>query len=227
MKIQIISTGSQGNAILFCDSVLIDAGVSYKYLSEYAQQIKVVLLTHIHGDHFNPSSIRKLYVENEDIKFCCGDFLAQSLIDMGLSEERIIVIEQGKKYKIDDIVFSPMFLQHDVPNFGYRVMQNEEKHIHATDMANLDGITAKNYDSATIEANHDLPEALKIIEEKNREGEFCHLKRAIKTHLSVDKAIKFINDNNINKWMPVHIGSATKAHVMDKIEASQHKNINQ
>ncbi len=221
MKIQIISTGSQGNAILFCDSVLIDVGVSYKYLSEYSQQIKVVLLTHIHGDHFNPSSIRTLYVENEDIKFCCGDFLAQSIIDLGVLEERIIVISQGKKYKLDNVVFSPIFLQHDVPNFGYRIMHNGERHVHATDMANLDGITARDYDSATIEANHDLPEALKIIEDKNRDGEFCHLKRAIRTHLSVDKAIKFINDNNIKKWIPVHIGNATKAHVMDKMEANQ------
>lgn len=218
MNINIIGTGSSGNAIIFCESVLIDVGLSYKKLSEYAQQIKAVLLTHIHGDHFNKSSIRKLYVENEDIKFCCGAFLLDELLNIGLDRSRIIVMDAGQKYKINDITFSPIALQHDVPNFGYRIMQNGIKHIHATDMATLDGITAKNYDSATIEANHDLPSALEIIEKKRLDGEFCHLDRAIKTHLNVDKAIEFIKNNNIKLWHPVHIGAATSLIINEKIK---------
>lgn len=217
MNINIIGTGSTGNAILLCDSVLIDVGLPYKSLSEYAQQINVVLLTHIHGDHFNSSAIRSLYIDNENIKFCCGDFLEQSLVDLGISKNRIIVLELGKNYKVGDVTFSPVSLPHDVKNFGYRVMQNGHKHIHATDCANLDGISAKNYDSATVEANHDLTAAQKIIEEKKLSGEFCHLNRAIRTHLSVDKAIKFITDNNIKTYYPVHIGGLTRTDVDNKL----------
>ena len=217
MKINIIGTGSAGNAILFCDSVLLDAGLPYKYLSEYAQQIEAVLLTHIHGDHFNKSAIRSLYINNEKIKFCCGEFLEQSLIDLGIEKSRIIILELGKKYCIGDITFSPVFLHHDVKNFGYRIMQNGHKHFHATDAANLDGISAKDYDSATVEANHDLDSANRIIRERTINGEFCHLSRAIKTHLSVDKAIKFITDNNIKNYYPVHIGGLTKDEVFKKL----------
>jgi len=219
VKTNIIGTGSAGNAILLCDSVLIDVGLPYKDLSKYAQEIKIVLLTHIHGDHFNRSSIRKLYIENENIRFCCGDFLEQNLIDLGISKNRIIVLERGKKYNLGDVIFSPVFLQHDVKNFGYRVMQNGHKHFHATDASNLEGISAENYNSATVEANHDLLAATKIIEEKNLSGEFCHLNRAIKTHLSVDKAIKFITDNNIETYYPVHIGGLTRREVDCKLNS--------
>jgi len=197
--------------------VLLDVGLPYKHLVEFAERIKIVLLTHIHSDHFNRSSLRRLYVENEDIKFCCAEFLLNELTSMGIDKKRIIVVEAGKKYKIDDITFSPINLPHDVPNFGYRIMHNGEKHIHATDAANMEGITAMRYDSATIEANHFLDEALEIISSKRLIGEFCHLERAIKTHLSVDKAIKFIEDNRIKKWIPVHVGSATSEQVFNKI----------
>lgn len=219
MNINVIGTGSTGNAILFCDSVLLDAGVPYKHIVEFSQQIKIVLLTHIHADHFNRGAIRNIYIENENIKFCCGGFLLNELVNMGLDKKRIITVEAGKKYKVDDVTFSPINLPHDSPNYGYRIMHNGGKHIHATDVANMDGITATDYDSATIEANHDLEEALKIIASKKLSGEFCHLERAIKTHLSVDKAIKFIADNNIKKWIPVHVGTATGDHVFNKIDS--------
>ena len=217
MKINIIGTGSTGNSILLCDSVLIDIGLTFNAISDHAQQIKAVLLTHRHGDHLNKSTIRRLYAQNEKVKFCCGEFIFGDLLMMGVDRKRIVVIDAGGKYKIDDVTFSPFDLHHDVPNFGYRVMQGGKKLIYATDTFSLDGITAKNYDYGLIEANHDLDTALEIIRTKMLDGEFCHLNRAIKTHLSVDKAIKFINENQIKKWYPVHIGASTAKKVNEKI----------
>lgn len=220
MNVHIIGSGSSGNSFLYDDSILVDVGLPYKHLRDYAQQIKTVLFSHRHSDHFNKTSIRRLYIENKNIKFCCGDFLEQSLVDLGLEKNRIIVLKAGLKYKVDDVLFSPINLQHDLPNLGYRLMRGSYKILHATDTFSMDGITAKDYDAAVLEVNHELEAATAIIEEKRNAGEFCHLKRAIATHLSVEKAIDFVRANNIRKLLPVHIGGSTINSVRAELEAS-------
>ena len=49
VKYNIISTGSDGNATILEDFVLIDCGVPYKVLNPYVSKLKLVLLTHIHS----------------------------------------------------------------------------------------------------------------------------------------------------------------------------------
>ena len=210
-NIKILSSGSQGNAILFNNSILLDTGISFKKLLPF--NIKAVLLTHVHGDHFNRLTIRSIHINDDTINFMCGDFLKDELLAMGVSEKNIKIIELGKKYKVGGVIFSPIFLHHDVPNFGYRLAKNGYKHIHATDMFSMGGITAKNYDSATLEANHCIDSAKKIIEQKKIDREFCHMQRAIKTHLSVQNSVKFIQENNIKNYMPVHVGNSTRDQV--------------
>lgn len=220
MKIEIIGTGSEGNAIMFCGSVLLDIGLPFKDIEPFVKDIKLVLLTHIHGDHFNKAAIRKLHVENSGIKFCCGEFLVNEITALGVSEKSVITLERGKLYNFGDIRFSPIQLYHDVPNFGYRIFDGKHKHIHATDTSTLDGINAKDYDTATIECNHELEAATAIINEKMNAGEFCHLKRAIATHLSADKAIEFARMNSIKMLYPVHIGGSTIDSIRVKLEDS-------
>jgi len=212
MKIDIIGSGSSGNCIILDGEVMIDAGVPYSKIGNISG-LHTVLLTHIHGDHFNPATIRKITV-NTEAKFLCGDFLTDDLTAIGVPKDRI------SKMKAEDIIsrnvwlFCPVNLYHDVPNFGWRIMHNGHKHFHATDTAHLEGITARNYDSATIECNHHLPTALELIERAEVEGEFTHLKGAINSHLSVDQAIKFVKDNNIKRFEPCHIGNSTRPQVL-------------
>lgn len=205
---------------MFCGSVLLDIGLPFKAIKPYAKDIKVVLLTHIHGDHFNRAAVRKLHVENPDIKFCCGEFLSNEITSLGIPEKSVIVLDLGKLYNFCGIKFSPIQLYHDVPNFGYRIFEGKHKHIHATDTATLEGISAKDYDTATIEANHELGVATAIIDEKRNAGEFCHLSRAIATHLSVENTINFVRRNNIKTLYPVHIGRSTIDSVRAELEAS-------
>ena len=47
LKYNIISSSSDGNAILINDKVLIDCGVSYNKLKPFIKDIKVILLTHL------------------------------------------------------------------------------------------------------------------------------------------------------------------------------------
>ena len=58
VKYNIISTGSDGNATILEEFVLIDCGVPYKALEPYVPKLKLVLLTHIHSDHFQKRTIK-------------------------------------------------------------------------------------------------------------------------------------------------------------------------
>lgn len=220
MKFQIINTGSDGNCFVVDDELMIDAGVVYKKLTTGIdiEKIKYVMLTHIHGDHFNKTAIRKIYINNENVVFYCGWFLEKELINIGVPSNNIHVIDSGLIYRVGDFVISPIELYHDVPNFGYRIMKDGHKHIHATDTSSLFGITAKNYHSASIECNYQKDDADRIIKDAENNNEFTHLKRAIQTHLSVEQTIDFCIENNIKKLIPVHIGSITKKGVNEKLK---------
>ena len=219
MKIEIIATGSGGNCFVFDDEIMIDAGVSYKKLTESidVKKISHVLLSHIHCDHFKPETIRKLFV-NTDMIFVCGEFLKDELLGLGVEEDRILIVSSGNIYHYESFIISPIEAYHDVENFGYRLKKDEYLHLHITDTSTLDGIEAMSYDSASIECNHDRPRALEMIEEAKESGEFTHLKRATETHLSVQETIQFCKDNAIKKLIPIHIGNSTRKEVIEALK---------
>lgn len=213
----VIGTGSSGNCFLFGE-LMIDAGLPYSKIKDHIKPN--VLLTHIHGDHFNNSTIRKLSA-NHDVKFYALPYLCRKLELIGITN--FVEIEAGKVYKIDDYIVSPVNAYHDVENVGYRIMYKGIKHFHMTDTFTLDGITALNYTSASIECNHCEIEALKQIEQDAIDNKFCHLAGAMNSHLSVQKAISFIKDNNIKEVTAIHIGSKTKQAVLDQLDIIKHE----
>lgn len=193
----IISTGSKGNAVVINGKLLIDCGVTYKALSSYVSGLKVVLLTHVHSDHFLKRTIKKLIKERPTLRFGCGRWLVPPLMDLGVPAKNIDILTDGTTYtygRLFNVI--PVPLVHDVPNQGYKVhFPTGEKMIYATDTGNLHGITAYHYDLFLIEANHDEEEIKRKIKEKQVEREFPYEKRAAWTHLSVQKANDFIYKN--------------------------------
>jgi phosphoribosyl 1,2-cyclic phosphodiesterase len=198
---------------------MIDLGLSYSKTKPYCDGIKYVLLTHIHGDHFKKDTIRKLFVNHEQIKFVCGEWLREKLLKIGVEQDRIIVHEFGKVYELGEYKISPIIAYHDVENCGYRIMKDGYKHLHITDTVSLEGIEAVNYNSASIECNHHYERALELIEEAKENDEFSHLKGAMNSHLAVHKTIDFCKENNIKKLFPIHIGSSTKKEVIESLKA--------
>ena len=219
MKFKVITSSSKGNCYLFEDYILLDTGVSFAELKKNVNisKLKYVLLTHIHGDHFDKNIISKLYVNNRNIRFVCGEHLRDELLNLMIPAKNIAVVEVGKKYKLQDVIIVPIKLYHDVPNFGYRLIKGNYKHLHITDTAHLEGITAKDYNSATLECNHHESKALELIDKAKQNGEFTHLKGAMNSHLSAQQAVEFIRKNNIKKLIPCHIGSSTKKEVLEHL----------
>ena len=191
----IISTGSEGNAVVINDVVLLDCGVRFKALSSVYKNLKLVLLTHIHTDHFNKKCIKKLAEERPTLRFGCGKWLVNDLLKCGVSKKNIDILEFNTIYNYGICNIIPVPLVHDVPNCGYKLHFPGGKVIYCTDTNNLNGFSARNYDLYLIEANYEDEEIERRMSEKKEKGEYIYEHRVLKNHLSKAKCDDFIYRN--------------------------------
>ena len=191
----VISTGSQGNAVLINGAVLIDCGVSFRAVEPFLKGLKLVLLTHIHGDHFRSSTVRRIAAERPTVRFGAPKWLAGPLLEAGVRVSQVDLLEAGKMYDYGLAKVIPVPLVHDVPNCGYKLHLPGGKMIYATDTSSLDGIDAPNYDLFMVEANYADEEIRKRIEEKLAAGQYVYEFRVLGTHLSKAKCDDFFYRN--------------------------------
>jgi phosphoribosyl 1,2-cyclic phosphodiesterase len=187
----IIASGSTGNAIIYHNSILVDCGVPYSLIKPFVKDIQLVLLTHCHKDHINAQAVRKLASERPTLRFGCGEWMDKYLIGV----KNVDFYEAGQVYDYGSFSISPIWLYHDVPNFGYRIFKGETKIIHCTDTCHLERITAKDYDLYAIEHNYDADTVQEKIAQIELLGGYAHQRGAINTHLSEQDARDFFFKN--------------------------------
>ena len=215
LSYRIIGTGSKGNALyLACGEhkVLIDIGVPYKAINSL--EIDYVLLTHSHRDHLNMSTVSKLAYENPHIKFFCTKYLVQTLLKCGVDVGNIYF---KPHIEIGSLTLNRFNLIHDVPNCGWKLKFKDGgkqtlKVFYATDTASLDHVSAKGFDYYFIEANYDEDEIVKTIKEKVDSGEYSYERRVVDTHLSKQKADKWLANNINDDSVYVYIHEHSDAH---------------
>lgn len=189
---KVISSGSEGNAVIYNNAIMVDCGVTLKSLEAVKRSLKIVLLTHKHSDHLKIRTLQRLQAERPTLRVACGDFLLEELPCI----KNIDVLQVGKIYDYGAFKVSPVKLYHDVPNFGWRIfLPNGQKIFHATDTVHLEGISAKGYDLYAIEHNYCEEYIQEAIEEARANGEYTHAYGSIKTHLSIQQARAFIEAN--------------------------------
>ena len=214
LSYKIIGTGSKGNALyLACGEhkVLIDIGVPYKAIKSL--EIDYVLLTHSHRDHLNISTISKLAYENPHIKFFCTKYLVQTLLKCGVDVGNIYF---KPHIEIGSLTLNRFNLIHDVPNCGWQLKFKDGgkqtlKVFYATDTASLDHVSAKGFD-------YDEDEIVKIIKEKVDNGEYSYERRVVDTHLSKQKADKWLANNINDNSVYVYIHEHSDAHERKEVE---------
>lgn len=202
MNYKIINTGSDGNATIVEDTVLIDCGVSFKKIKPYVQKLQLVLLTHIHSDHFNKTTIIRLANERPTLRFGCCEWLVQELIDCGVDKGNIDVYILDKKAVYNNnLKIKPVKLYHDVPQCGYKIEINGYKVFYATDTNTLEGTTARNYDLYLVEGNYENNEEL-----HNRSHNDYYENRVKNTHLSKEYTTKWLLENmsDFSKYKFMH-----------------------
>lgn len=201
MNYKIINSGSDGNGLIIEDTILIDCGISFKSLNNYYKKIKIVLLTHIHGDHFNKKTISKLAKERPTLRFGCCEWLVEELLKCGVNKKNIDVYKIGKIYSYSSFKVIPIKLYHDVEQCGYKLKIKGNKVIYATDTNSIEHISAKNYDYYFIEGNYEDDEEL-----HNRAISEFYESRVKNTHLSKVKATEWLlkNMNENSKYIFMH-----------------------
>lgn len=195
MNYKIISSCSTGNATIIRDIILIDCGVTFKKLEKYYKQLKIVLLTHIHSDHFKKETIKRLAQERPTLRFACCEWLLQPLLECGVERRNIDILQIGTKYDYKLFKIVAIKLYHDVPQCGYRVLFNDYKVIYMTDTKTVEGISAKNYDLYLVEANYKENELEERIKQKQLQGDFTYEWRVKDTHLSEEQCVEFLLNN--------------------------------
>lgn len=198
MTYDILATGSDGNAVVINGEVLIDCGVPYKTLekSGYVNGLRLVLLTHKHGDHFKSATVRTLHQERPALRWGCCEWMVPHLLEAGV-DKRVIDVYSPHGFMLYPvgIQICPEPVPHDVPNCGYRIIDACDCLFYATDASTLDHIEAKNYDYYLIEANHTRAEIEARIAAKLERGEFAYESRAAKNHLSQEHALEWLSCN--------------------------------
>jgi phosphoribosyl 1,2-cyclic phosphodiesterase len=189
--VQVIASGSTGNAVLYNQNILIDCGVPFAKIKPYLSGINIVLYSHQHIDHLNIKTLKRMQLERPGLRVACGSFLVEHLPGL----RNIDVIEPGKWYDYGAFKIAAIKLWHDVENFGFRLNIGGVKIIHATDTAHLEGVEAKGYDIFALEHNYDSETVHDIIRDKRNRGEYAHQIGSINSHLSVQQAQDFIFKN--------------------------------
>ena len=192
----IISTGSKGNAVIIGTQILIDCGVSFKAIEPYMKDLKLVLLTHIHGDHFKASTIRRLAELRPTLRFACGEWLVIPLLQCGVDKKNIDVIEPHYDHAYKAATVSMFEVEHDVRNCGYKIhLANGQRVFYVTDAGNLNGVEAKHYNLYMIEGDYDKEELEQRISDKKANGEFIYERRVEGNHLSKQQCLDFVAQN--------------------------------
>lgn len=201
----ILASGSSGNAVVINGEILIDIGVPMKKLREsgYIKNLKLVLLTHEHGDHFNSTTVRAIHKERPALRWGCCEWMVPHLLEAGVGKRLIDVFETGllKVYENGRLCIKAESLVHDVPNCGWKIHiqgpvgSDGDNLFYATDTATLDSVSACCYGTYLIEANHDRSEIEARIEEKQAMGEFAYETRAARNHLSQEQAMEWLAKN--------------------------------
>lgn len=191
----VISTGSKGNAVVLNDFLMIDCGVPFKALTPVYKALRLVLLTHIHGDHFNRTTIRKLAAERPTLRWGCGRWLAEALVLCGVSKSNIDIydFDVSNGYGVCNVI--QFYLPHNVPNCGYKIHFPKGKVFYATDCNNLNGISAYRYDLYMIEANYEDEIIRQKIRDKKANGAYAYEVSVLQNHLSKEKCDDFIYRN--------------------------------
>ena len=198
---EIISSSSNGNCLIFNKYLAIDMGISFKKISPYLKNLKVILLTHEHTDHFDKTCIKMIAYNKPNIKWLCGSWLVKLLIDLGVSKKNIYVVESGKTYDLGLFRVMPIETYHDVRNMSYKIDFKPITIYYATDTKKLDYLDClKGLDYYFVENNYSREELKERIKEKEEKGEFVYEYRVKETHMSAEEVnsflIEMMNDNS-------------------------------
>ena len=198
---------------------MIDCGLPYVSIKESLPAVKIILLTHIHGDHFNSSTIASICSRHPSIYWMVPEHLVEDFSRAAKAHTRCSVVRANVEYQAGKYKIKPVQLFHDVPNFGYIIEKEGFKMIHATDTNLIKHIDARGFDLYAIECNYDEV----ILDDKIRstlyDEVFTYEIRARENHLSFQKTTEWFNQmrKTDSVLYPLHISHSYDGELVQSI----------
>lgn len=207
--INVLGTGSSGNAILIDDEILIDIGLGYRTIKDALHRASAIFVTHEHGDHLNMSALKGL-IKNRPAIVSRGLYLNEGTRHKAIEKAPALAreIESTKRIKTGDgwsatvkgrsghtYEVESYKLAHDVENQGFIITKDEsDTLIHATDTQTMKYAPNRVYDYLLIEGNWDEDKFMDAIQSDDPSERFraTHNLR----HLSVQSMESFVRKHS-------------------------------
>lgn len=133
---------------MIINDVLIDCGISFAKLKFHLYHIKYLLITHIHSDHLNIQTLKKISNQFPHIQII-GNYECYQASD------RITTIANaGFEIETKDYTFLPFECEHNVLTYGYIFEYEGKRIIYATDTGSMKNAPPGKYDYFFLESNH-------------------------------------------------------------------------
>ena len=204
-KVEILGTGSTGNAVLIDDTIMIDCGLGVNKLLPYLQNVRHLFITHRHSDHLNISVLKNIAkkISESIIRFGlhvnsdCYNMIerkapeiAEMIESERLTSHSLLDLKiDGVEYKIETY---PLY--HDVENQGFVITKNGKTLIHATDTSTMKDAPNRQFDVILVEGNYDESKLIEYLKSDDREVRY----RAARNlrHLSIQAHENFVKSHS-------------------------------
>lgn len=172
ISVRILATGSSGNCVLIDDTILVDAGITYKHFREFGiplEQISCCIITHKHGDHMNKPFTRKLLTSGISVYMsedCAADLQMEGKLDVQkyVEDLHIKFFDPKMTYQFSDVLKMTVHPQkhHDIINYALVFEDDEQRLLYSTDLDSLEPsdvgeglIHLGMFDTILLEGNYD------------------------------------------------------------------------
>lgn len=198
MTYDILDTGSTGKAVVINGEILIDCGVPMKKLREsgYIKDLRLVLLTCAHSNHFLSATVRTLHRECPALRWGCCEWMVAPLLGSGVDRRAIdvYVLGRGNVYKNLGLVVAKRLVR-GVPNCGYCINTHKETLFYVTGTAALEGVKVKGCDYYLIGANHTQTEISTCTVEKRTQNEYSFEAHTEQKRFNQKRAMDWLTRN--------------------------------
>lgn len=205
MKIQVLGSGSSGNAYLIQDgrtTILLDAGLPYKELEQKTRyrltHIGGCLITHEHGDH--SKAVEKMLSHGINCYMSPG---TANALRIKPDQPFHHCVYSNKIIDIEEAQVLPFNVVHDAAEpLGFYISLHGNHILYLTDSA-YSPYRFKNMTHILIECNYDGD----IIDKSVKSGDIRSSlrKRIQETHFSLENVKEFMKANDLSKVKEIYL----------------------